>query len=90
MDWYCHVLRHPPENPTKKSLLLNIPFNGPKTRGKRKHTEIDQMRKQQQHINLDDDMIQDRAACKRMLRLYRRNRRSANTTGRAMRSHKLV
>ena len=27
MDWYWHVLRRPPENPAKKSLLLNIPLN---------------------------------------------------------------
>ena len=90
MDWYCHVLRRPPENPAKTSLLLNIPLNGPKSRGRRKHTWIDQLRKQQQHMNLNDDMIQDRASCKRMLRLYRQNERSANTTGRAMRSHKVV
>ena len=90
MDWYCHVLRRPAENPAKKSVLLDIPLNGQKPRGRRKHTWIDQMTKQQRRMNLDDATIQDRAACKRMLRLYRQNGRSANATGRAMRSHKVV
>ena len=44
MDWYCHVLRRPPENPAKKSLLLNILLNGTKFRGTQKHRWIDQMR----------------------------------------------
>ena len=90
MDWYCHVLRRPIENPVRRAVMLDIPTNHPKKRGRPKHTWLDQMKKKQKQIGFSEEMIQDRTACKTTLRLYRRNGRRADTTSRALRSRKVV
>jgi len=81
INWYCHVFRRPPENPVKRALSLEVPLLRPRVRGRRKHTWLDQMKKQQHRINLNDDVIQDRATCRKTLSINRQNGRSANTTG---------
>ena len=90
MDWYCHVLRRQSENPVKRAVMLDVPSNHPKVRGRPKHTWLDQMKKKQKQIGLSEETIQDRIACRTALRLYRQNGRRANTTGRALRSRKVV
>ena len=67
MRWYCHVQRRPPENPAKKAISTIVPANGRRA-GRPKNTWICQMEKCQQRMGLSDDMIQDRNACRRVLR----------------------
>lgn len=67
--WYCHVQRRPPENPAKKAILTGVPANDRRA-GRPKYTWISQMKKYQQRMGLSDDMIQDRNACRRVLRSH--------------------
>jgi exonuclease III len=67
IGWYCHVKRRPSENPVQKALSLNVPITTRK-KGRKMHTWVKQMEKKLQLMGLNEDTIQDRAACRRVTR----------------------
>ena len=76
LSWYCHVQRRDPPNPFKKVISTNVPTQARK-RGRPKSSWITQMQKHQHLIDLSDEVIRDREACRYFFRSYRRTAHAA-------------